>query len=315
MKKFYLLVFVSFLFASCNQNSNRRGIYDEDYVAKINNQVINFKEYEYRLEKFIRFFKIELTPESNYQIKKLVLDEAIEEVILFNEIQRRGIEIDIESINDRAQVDINPLEEAANIWLREIDVEPQQWMNDYKVFLQKQQFFKNFLYDRIQITEGMIQNYYKENEEQFVIPASREVLHLQVDSKDLAILLHLKLVEGFSFSELVRQYSIASDKVFDGNMGIINKNVLPTIFDEVIFSLTFKKPLSNVVKSQFGYHIFKLKNIINEKKLSLVESRDIVINKLKTDLQGKVYKEFIESQKQRYEIQINEEYLQQESIL
>ncbi|HCK99006.1 MAG TPA: hypothetical protein DHW42_02710 [Candidatus Marinimicrobia bacterium] len=77
-------------------------------------------------------------------------------------------------------------------------------------------------------------------------------------AKHKADSLHNVLINGGDFSELAQKYSddIASAK-YGGDLGFIARGGFIKEFEEVAFSLD-KNEISNVVKTEFGYHIIQL---------------------------------------------------------
>ena len=65
-----------------------------------------------------------------------------------------------------------------------------------------------------------------------------------------------KLTGGESFSKLAQQYSIDVSKKRGGDLGLFGRGVMVKEFEKAAFALE-KGQVSDIVKTQFGYHIIK----------------------------------------------------------
>jgi peptidyl-prolyl cis-trans isomerase D len=125
---------------------------------------------------------------------------------------------------------------------------------------------------KIVIDASKIEEYYKNNIEKYQVPEQRHARHILLKaSKEDSAERHqeqakkaekiMKLAKaGGDFSALAREYSEDSSKDSGGDLGFFPKGQMIPAFDKVVFSM---KPgdISNVVKTQFGYHIISLEDI------------------------------------------------------
>lgn len=65
-----------------------------------------------------------------------------------------------------------------------------------------------------------------------------------------------KLNKGESFSKLAEQYSIDGSRKRGGDLGEFGRGIMVREFENAAFALQ-KGQVSNIVKTQFGYHIIK----------------------------------------------------------
>lgn len=76
------------------------------------------------------------------------------------------------------------------------------------------------------------------------------------EAKAEAEMLLQKLHEGSDFGQLAGLYSDCPSKKAGGDLGYIKKGDMVTDFENAAFALQ-KGQLSNIVETQFGYHIIK----------------------------------------------------------
>ncbi len=80
--------------------------------------------------------------------------------------------------------------------------------------------------------------------------------HILVEKQSVALEIKAKLSSGESFSKLAQQFSIDVSKKRGGDLGLFGRGVMVKEFEKAAFALE-KGQISDVVKTQFGYHIIK----------------------------------------------------------
>lgn len=80
--------------------------------------------------------------------------------------------------------------------------------------------------------------------------------HILVEKQSVALEIKAKLSGGESFSKLAQQYSIDVSKKRGGDLGLFGRGVMVKEFEKAAFALE-KGQISDIVKTQFGYHIIK----------------------------------------------------------
>ncbi|MDE1763092.1 MAG: peptidylprolyl isomerase [Thaumarchaeota archaeon] len=80
--------------------------------------------------------------------------------------------------------------------------------------------------------------------------------HILVEKQSVAQEIKAKISSGESFSKLAQQYSIDVSKKRGGDLGLFGRGVMIKEFEKAAFALE-KGQISDVVKTQFGYHIIK----------------------------------------------------------
>ena len=80
--------------------------------------------------------------------------------------------------------------------------------------------------------------------------------HILVEKLSLAQEIKTKIANGESFANLAKQYSIDSSKKRGGDLGFFGRGMMVQEFEKAAFVLE-KGQVSDIVKTQFGYHIIK----------------------------------------------------------
>jgi len=166
------------------------------------------------------------------------------------------------------------------------------YMTDPQVKLQ----FLTFAYDDIekpQITDDEIETFYRKNFSRYSIPEQRSARHILIktseeDSEDVLAekkkrasqILQLAKT-GEDFSELAKQYSEGPSGPKGGYLGTFSRGRMVKPFDDAVFSLK-EGEISDIVETQFGFHIIKLDKIEPAHTKTLEEVKDEIKAQLQT---------------------------------
>lgn len=80
--------------------------------------------------------------------------------------------------------------------------------------------------------------------------------HILVEKLSLAQELKTRIAKGESFANLAKQFSIDGSKRRGGDLGFFGRGMMVPEFEKAAFALE-KGQVSDIIKTQFGYHIIK----------------------------------------------------------
>ncbi len=106
-----------------------------------------------------------------------------------------------------------------------------------------------------------LQKLYIENEELYTNPEQRRAQHILLEEESNAIAILKEIKEGADFSELARIHSkdITTSEE-GGDLGFFERELMVPEFDKAVFDMNVGD-ISDVVKTDYGYHIIKLNEI------------------------------------------------------
>ena len=189
------------------------------------------------------------------------------EVLQANALQRQT--------RDAKYVLVNSQEFADSVEITEQDIESYYNANitafdtDEKVKVAYVKLNVNALKDRVSVDESAVRTYYENNINSYGKEEERRVSHILVEAGDdqdaaraEAETLKTELDNGSDFAELAKQHS---DDAFSaengGDLDFITPEMMDPAFDEAAFALENIGDVSNVVETEFGFHIIKLTDI------------------------------------------------------
>jgi peptidyl-prolyl cis-trans isomerase D len=148
--------------------------------------------------------------------------------------------------------------------------------------------------DKITIEDSDIQGYYDQHLPEYQIPEKRGAKHILFkaspeDSAEVHQAQKLKAADileqakgGEDFSALAKQYSEGPSGPNGGDLGLFSRGQMVKPFEDAVFSLQVGE-ISDVVQTDFGYHIILLEEIQDAKIRSLDEVRQEIVSALKME--------------------------------
>lgn len=264
---------------------------DADTVAIVNGVKITKTELDRGVKTLFptRYYHGTLSKEKMQEFEKEVLDELIENELLFQYAKTAGIDVPQSEVDES----IEKLKELLETPERFAGtLQKGQWtLDEFKHALYKEAVLKKLYETKIKVepTEQELKAYYDANLFKFKEPERIRVrvIYIKNDptdpegkSKAKARIddIVTKLQEGEDFGELARLYSDAMSRVNNGDMGYIHKGMLDSAIHDVAFSLPTGKT-SDVVEGGTGFYLVKVEEKSEPKQLSF----DVIKEKLKKE--------------------------------
>lgn len=175
----------------------------------------------------------------------------------------------------------------------------KEFLADHLIYLEMR--------ERISVTEEEIEEYFEAHRPEY--EREYRVRHILVNTREEAEKVKT-LLKTNSFAYIANKYSVDPVSRKGGDLGYLAKGNMIPEFEPVVFSL---KPgeISDVVKSEFGYHIIKL--VGSRKILAKVHMDDVreeIINMLVLRKREKAYREFMRSLEDKIGVEYyNEAYM------
>ncbi|MBW2203487.1 MAG: SurA N-terminal domain-containing protein [Deltaproteobacteria bacterium] len=143
----------------------------------------------------------------------------------------------------------------------------------------------------INVSEKEIQSFYEYNNEAYSQPKQVKARHILFKLGEDALKeaedkvrkaakeILAKAREGGDFATLAKEHSEGPTKSKGGDLGYFKKGQMMPTFDEAAFNMK-KGEISDLVRTQFGYHIIKVEDIKEASTKSLEDVRDEIVDTL-----------------------------------
>jgi peptidyl-prolyl cis-trans isomerase C/foldase protein PrsA len=218
-----------------------------------------------RLAAFERFVKARLSDfysqvaqgqADSDQLRSRLFDEFVKRQLIVREAQRRGIYATDEEIlraveNQHQQTSAEGADQS-QATLASLE-RVQEIENDLITI----KYYKSEVLKDVRVTPEEIESFYKENEARYRKQNGFYVREIRVPTAEQAQQLHRQLLKKpDDFAILAREYSKAPTAI-NGGLIYYETQQLPPALEEAITPLKVGA-ISGVVKSNYGFHIFKL---------------------------------------------------------
>ena len=169
-----------------------------------------------------------------------------------------------------------------------------------------QEYLKKVVLKDVTVTEEEMKKYYQANEKTYTYPAQAKVRHILVKvapnaapeekkkAREKAEALLKRIKDGEDFAKLAGEFSEdpASQKK-GGDLGYFSKGRMVKPFEEAAFSLKAGQ-VSDIVETQFGFHIIKGEDVKEARIRSFDEVKETVRSQLRLKLQKEKTDQFLE---------------------
>ena len=157
----------------------------------------------------------------------------------------------------------------------------------------------------IEITEDEVKSYYEENKSNFDTPESIEVSHILVEDKETAQEILDKLKAGEDFAELAKEYSTdTATAEKGGELGFITSGEMVEEFEKAAFALKVGE-ISDIVKTDYGYHIIKATDFKEAKESTYEDSKELAKEAALAEKISSEYSTWVQELKTKYDIKTN----------
>ncbi|NIM19313.1 MAG: hypothetical protein GTO51_02930 [Candidatus Latescibacteria bacterium] len=179
-------------------------------------------------------------------------------------------------------------------------------LDQQKKELLADRFLQEIIQARAVVSEAEVKAYYEANEYQYTkeFRVSHILVNTPEDAQDV-----LEQLKSKSFSWVARRQSIDKHTGIGGDLGYLSKGNMIPEFEEVVFGMEVGET-SDVIESEFGYHIIMLTSIRDARnKLEYEDAKDEIANILMRQKRQAIYDSVVNELKQDAAIDILDEAL------
>lgn len=295
--------------AACPQQHREKQ--DPNVVATVNGETLSRADFEQELSRELPSVESDgaRSPEQLEPLKRSTLDTLVERALLLQAARSYNITVTPEEV-DREVLRVSSDYPAENF--NEALAQKQMSMAELKQRTAAQltigKLFQGQLYPRVAVTEEEIRHYFEEHSAEFQEPEKVHAAQIVVKELDEAKRLQAQLKAGKKFADLARKYSLSADAKVGGDLGFFARGEMPPQFDEVAFKLGVNQ-ISDVVTTEYGFHLFKVLEKRPARKVDLAEVRDEVERRLLKDKRAAAEKEFVQALRAKAQVKVNEQVL------
>lgn len=243
-------------------------------VAMVNGTAISRQAYDRELQVFMEknaAIKDQISESQLVQIKKDILENLIDQELLYQESQRRGIAVSDQAIDDqlakikkRFSSDEAFKQKLTQMQISEADVKAQ-----IRRGIAIRELMNKEIIDRVVVTDEETKKVYEDNPQRFKevekVKASHIIIRVKptdddktkAEARQKIEAVQKKVKAGEDFAALAREYSDGPSGGNGGDLGFFQRGQMIPAFEEVAFAMEVNQ-VSDIVETRFGYHLIKV---------------------------------------------------------
>lgn len=203
----------------------------------------------------------------NEEVKKYLVKNFIEHNLLLQEARRRNIKVDEKKINAVTESFLSDSgTQDLKVYSGSFDTDANALSEILREKFMVETLISDTINSNIDIKEDAIKQEYTELYSQKEPSMKAHLFQIFTTDKQVAEKAMAELKRGLAFNEVAARYSEGPEKEDGGDLGFIIDTDYPEIFGEA-FKLKPGK-ISDIVKSEYGYHIFLVKEYSKPKKIN-----------------------------------------------
>lgn len=301
------------LAAVITQNWDKITAKKEKAAASINGEVLTVNELDNYYSR--------LNPQTQaYITKTMLLDELINKRVMVTEAEKKGIFVNQSEIDDYikgflSQIQISKEDLEARLIAQNLSWEILTL--DIKQQLLITKLYQSEIIEKVNVSDKELEDYYDENIDLFKTAEQVRAEHILICHKEslrcesnmtkeeaLAKINQIKsMVTSTNFEELAKKYSKDPSSENGGDLGYFEKGTMVKPFEDAAFSLSIGG-VSDVVETQYGFHILKILDIKQSSVQKLDEVKEDLMQQLLLEKQQEEFKTYLEGLKSKANIKI-----------
>jgi len=310
-----IIAMVLFTAQACKKGDAK---FPEGTVAVVNGAIITQEDLDTELSMMQKQFAgiDQADNEQLAEIKRDILENLIARKVLYQESQKKGIEVDDETINERlANIKKRfPEEDSFNGMLEEMCLTEDTLKAQLREGIAIQKLIDREVIDRIEISDKEAKDYYDKNPDLFKQPEKIQASHILIkvepegdETRKAGAHKEIKKIQrelkmGGDFAELAKKYSQCPSSADGGNLGYFARGQMVKPFEDAAFSLK-KGEISDIVETTFGYHLIQAGDRNPETISDYKDVKDKLTPYLKRMKAGAEGEKYIESLKEKAKIE------------
>jgi len=290
------------------------------FAAKVNGVGIKAKTLDAAVSNFIENQKvsgIEIKEEEKVKLREGILEQLISAELLYQESKKAKLGDLKEKIKERLEEikkGFASEDEFKNL-LKDRGISEKDLKEDIKKGVYIDAFLEKDVYSSVVISDQERKAEYEKNKERLNLPEQVKASHILIRFEEAAgdedkasartkiDDLRKRAVSGEDFAELAKENSEDGSAPQGGDLGYFRRGMMVPPFEAAAFSLDTGK-ISDVVETQFGYHIIKVLDKQDARQLNYEEVEPDMSRFLIGQRRDAALKELVDSLKENAKIKM-----------
>ena len=284
-------------------------------VATVNGVKIHQQDFDREMQSAQQYFASQGQGVDLPEIKKAVLDKLVNGELLYKASLEKGIKIteatvEAEYNSFRSRF---PDDKTFHDALAKLAIDEKGIKVKIKQSLAVEQLVDQEFFEKTKVPEQEIKDYYENNVSAFASPEQVHASHILLNVKEGADdatkkaakkkleRIRKKIIAGGDFAVFAKKNSDCPSSAKGGDLGFFSRGQMVKPFEATAFSM-MPGDVSEVVETQFGYHIIKVLEKKHAETTSYEESRPRIETYLRQSKSQEALNEFLESTRKKAKI-------------
>jgi len=282
-------------------------------VAIVNDEPITQSEFEMSFapiyKQYAETYKDAELQEKLLEARITVLNQLIEDRLLYQDAVRRGIEVTDDETNKRIE-ELQSRFASKDEFKKEIEQQGfsmKQIKQRQREQLAIQKLYQYEVLSKVSVSPQDVEKYYQDHIADYTRPErvrARSILLRKDPTKETAEVTRERLAAiiaefnaGTSFDKLAIEHSQESNAATGGELGFVERGQMITAIDDAIFSCEIGK-LTDIVETDIGFHVFYIEARQEGKVTSLEEVKETIREQMFRERSEARYQAWVEELKQ-----------------
>ncbi len=293
----FFLLFTSL--AACKEKSVSSPV-----LLRVDGRTISLREFQ---EQFAKTLPAEqnLSAEEKENLERSYLIQLIDRELALAEAARQGVTVKPEEVEAALQEHRRDYPDSTfEEMLRERGITLPAWRRELEEQLLMEKVARQTAYSGLTVGDEEIRTYFDQHREDFDRPAQVRARQIVVGSKEEGERILGMLRQGQPFAEMAKKYSLSPDGEEGGDLGFFGRGDMPTEFEAVVFAIPVGR-ISDLVKSEYGYHIFLVEERREAVRLKLDQVKEEIRAKVLAEKEEQAYQEWLQNLRGRATIDVD----------
>ena len=288
-------------------------------VATVNGIKISRQDFDRELRGAQQYFASQGSQEVDInEIKKAVIDKLVNSVILSENCRKKGVKVDKADIDAEYQGFRSrfPDEEQFHEALNQLSLTDAEIKEKIEQSLTVEKYVNQEFVDKAKVTEREAKDYYENNISSFQTPEQVRASHILILAKEgtddatkkkarkKLERIRKQIVAGGDFATFAKKNSECPSSSKGGDLGFFSRGQMVKPFEKVAFSMMLGD-VSEVVETQFGFHLIKVLDKKHAETISFKDSRNRIEQYLRQTKSQKALVDFLESERKTAKVIID----------
>ncbi len=197
--------------------------------------------------------------------------------------------------------------------LRKQNISYEDWFEKQRRKRLIEKLIAQEVHGKILLTDEEVEQYYQKYKPLFREPDRIHCRHIVTNKKDKAETIRRLLEQDENFANVAKKFSESPDRENGGDLGFIARGEYPTLFEQACFTLATGQT-SDVIASEYGYHIFRVVEKKPGRQKTLAEVKGEIDRRLREEKALPLLRAWVDALYRNQKIAIDEKALKEVSI-